>query len=290
MSNSSAKTSGAGGKSPDTFILIAAVGAFAIFAWGFISWTTYRTERLPGETCLRQGDVDCVLAELNDYLGPRGVTGVRDRGLWELRLMETEGDMQQKIDELMGTPEQNSSPLSRTAIDSLLAVSYDLHELGDEETAQAFITAVLDRQDALYGADWPGRERLEMSHRRSSRGGPGFCWTRLEKGMYDEHRSAIDRDGGVKPLNEIPLPGWGEEGIACGTVYLAQLSDDKLQEYINYSLDTMRTERRKLGEYERPIYASQRPETTTPVYIGNIAYLASVLSYKANPQNDFGLS
>lgn len=291
MAKTSKKSSVGASNTSDIFFLLTSVAATAVFAWGFMSWTAYRDQVLPGEQCLRQGDVDCVLSELNDHLGPNGATDARDIGLWELRLLKAEGNMQQKLDQVMGTPDDNVQ-WSTDRLRSLLKVSDDLHELGHEDKAIEFAAEVLDRHEKKYGENWPSRQYVEPQYRNISPDGGGFCWTRMETGMYDspEYNSAIDPDAKDLKLRDIPLPGWGEEGIACGAVYLASLSDEELSRYINTSLDVMREQRKKFGEYERQIYASSRPETTTAVYIGNIAFLALALAYKEDPQSDFGLS
>lgn len=262
----------------DLLVLGVAVWAVFTFTHGYRWWTEFRTEEFAGVSCLQALDADCFLDEMNTAYGTHSVpmsenSDRQGQWIWALRLMNTEGSMDARLDQLMSASagiDGYSKGLTKFALPSLLEVTTILNTIKGREAGARFSEAVIAKQKSLGSP--VSYELQDKSFGVQTWGPPMRCQT------PDEIADLRSRD----VLETLLLT----EDIShpCMLLYFAEKDDAALQGFINRNLEAMNAVRQKYGEATQGRGFEHMP---TPLYADNLAFLASIIAYRKNGGLDF---
>lgn len=262
----------------DLLVLGIALWAILNFTQGYRWWTDYRTEEFAGVSCLQKLDANCFLTEMDSVYGAHSVpmsenSDRQGQYLWALRLMYTEGSLDEKLDVLMSANQGidgYSKGLSKFALPSLLEVTTILNTVEGRDTGARFRDAVIKKQRDLGSP---------VSYQQTDKDfgvqtwGPLMSCQTSEEIEYLKNRQILET---MLLTEDISHP--------CMLVYFSDKDDAALQGFIERNLEAMKAVRQKYGEAQDSRGFDHMP---TALYADNLAFLAAIIAYRE--RGDFGL-
>lgn len=260
----------------DIFVFLLAVGAAVAFVPAYAMWTEDREYGAAEMECLRNLDSDCFLETYHSRWATARYSS-SGRWMWTLRFMKTSGTLENRIDNLMRTPDGNMSRFNGNVIetwevDRLISVGLSLLEFGKKEKAAQFLDAVLDKHEELYKGPLDYKPRYATIPSQTP-----VC----SSGKLSDHTLDLVESAGQVMLTKM-------RRSACWFIYFSDKSDEEVKAFIDANLDMMEEQRLRQGKvvFEKTIYNLEEEMS----YMDTMAFMAAILEFRKNPDKNFGMN